>query len=805
MKSLLQDIRFAARVFARNPGFTAVAALTLALGIGANTAFFTVVNAVLLKPLPYEHPERIAAVNGALVTYSGTPSQSNLFDWRDHARSFEQLAFYQAVESGVNLTGEMGPERVTATEVTASFFQTIGVKPELGRVFAESEVSASDPRLAVIGYGLWKRRFAGDATIVGQNIRLNGVSFTVLRVMPAGFEFPGDAQIWVPATFGAGRVISSSASASVPQIFGRLRPDASLEQAQAELSLFSEMRKREAPNLSGSQRTITVIPFQRFLVGDARRPLWLLFGAVGFVLLIACANVTHLLLSRATSRRREMAIRATLGATRGRLVRQLLAESVILGALGGAGGLVMALSGVDALIALSPSTLPRSGEIRIDGWVMLFTVVISLTTGVLFGIAPAFQSSRIDLVEGLKEGALRTGLIGGRIRLRNLLVVGEIAIALVLLVGAGLLIKSFAKLYQIDPGFRPDHVVTVAVSLPRAEYREPAQRAAFFDQLIDRLAASPGVQSVGATNDLPLSVSAGGLFLFSIPGRPPERNFLDSFAAHFGVTPDYFRTMGIPILTGREFTEKDQTNATPVVIVNDRLAKHYWPAESPLGKRVTVMGESTTREVVGVVGDVRQMGLESDVQKAVYLPAAQSQVPLAFIAIRTDQKTALMVDTIRREVAALDPNLPLYDVKTMDQRLAKSTAQRRFSAVLLGLFGSLAFVLATVGIFGVVGYTVTQRTHEIGVHVALGAQRRDVLRLVLGQGLNLTLIGVAVGVGASFALTRVIKSLLYSVSPTDPITFASVSVLIAVVALLACYIPARRAMKVDPMVALRYE
>jgi len=805
METLWQDIRYGSRLFAKKPGFAAVAVLTLALGIGANAAIFTVINAVLLKPLPYEHAERITLLRGALPTYSGAPSQSNLFDWREHAQSFEHLAFYQAVESGVNLTGRTDAERANATEVTASFFPTMGVEPFLGRTFNESELSAGDSRVTVIGYGLWKRRYSGDTNIIGQSISLNGVPFTVFGVMPAGFQFPGEAEIWVPATFGSERVISSSASAFNQQIIGRLKPAVSLEQAQAEMTVFSELRKKVAPNMSGSRGTISVVPLQDHLVGKMRRPLWLLFGAVGFVLLIACANVTHLLLSRATSRRREMAIRATLGASRGRLVRQLLVESVMLAVLGGAAGLVAALWGVDALIALSPSVLPRSGEIGIDARVMLFSVIVSLATGLLFGIAPAFHTSRINLVQGLKEGGLGTGLITGRINLRNLLVVAEIGLALVLLAGAGLLIKSFARLYQIDPGFSADGVVTAAISLPPAEYREPAQRAAFFDQLIGRLGALPGVESVSATNGLPLSVTDIGLFLFSIPDRLPEPKFLDRVAANFAVTSDYFRTMGIPVLRGRAYTSDDHKNSAPVVIVNETLAKHYWPADDPVGKKVSALGESTPREVVGVVSDVRHLGLENDVHKALYLPAAQSSIPLSFVAVRSELRPATLAAAIRREVAALDPNLPLYDVKTMDERLARSTAQRRFSAVLLGVFASLALVLATVGIFGVVGYTVTQRTHEIGVRIALGAQRRDVLRLVLGQGMALALIGVAVGLTASFAVTRLIKGLLYGVSATDPVTFTGVSVLLAAVALLACYIPARRAMKVDPMVALRYE
>jgi putative ABC transport system permease protein len=784
------------------PSLTMVAVITLALGIGANTAVFSIVNAVLLRPLPYDHPERVMTIRSAPLSLGTQLSSSNLFDWRDHAPSFESLAAYNPASGGVNLTGEPEPERVEASEVTASFFETLGVHAIQGRTFAPEDEREGSNRVVVLSYGLWQRRFH-DSDIVGQTIRLNEVPHTVIGVAPPGVQSPANVDVWLPVSFGDSRVLTGPVM--MFNILGRLRPGASTAAARAEMQSFSEWLKTNAPR-PGFAPTIEVIPLHAELVQKVRPALLILFGAVGFVLLIVCVNVTNLLLARASVRRKEMAIRAALGASRLRLARQMLVESSLLAVLGGGAGLLLALWSVDLLKALGPSDIPRLREVKLDAIVFGFTLGVSLLAGFLFGLAPALQASKVDLNEALKEGATTAGRGLRLFGLRNLLVVAEVALALVLLVGAGLLIKSFFRVLDVSPGFDTRNVLTIALDLPHSRYPEAAQQTAFYQQLLDRLGALPGVQSVGATNALPLEKKGAVAFSFSIPGVAASDMPQGTFASHFIITSDYLKTMGIPIVEGRGINAEDKQGSPPVALVSQETARRYWPNESAVGKRIITMVEKTPREIVGVVGEVKQWGLESPLAvPAIYIPHQQLTWPVTTIAIRTDTEPLALVSAVRGEVQALDKDLPVYDIKSMRQRLADSIAERRFTLILLGTFAALALTLAAIGIYGVMNYSVTQRTREIGIRMALGAARKNVLWLIVGRGLLLTLVGVGVGLGAAYGLTRLLVSLLFGTSATDPTTFIVIAVVLTGVALGACFVPARRATKVDPMVALRYE
>jgi putative ABC transport system permease protein len=803
MRSMLQDLRYGLRRLSKSPGFTLVAAGALALGIGANTAIFSVVNAVLLRPLPYPEPEQLVQIweSRPRMNMARVESSPNEFlAWADESQSFSQLA---AVDfASFNLTGRGEPERVSAALVTASYFPLLGAAPAHGRAFLPEEDQPGKDNVAVLGHDLWQNRFGGDPAVVNQTVSLDGVACTVVGVMPRGFRLPNDARLARPVAFNAED--RTRPGSHFLQVFGRLKDGVTRERAEAEMAgIAARLEQTFASTNVGHQ--IVLVPLHEQLVGDVRPALLVLLGAVGLVLLIACANLANLLLARAEARRKEVAVRAALGASRWRIVRQLLAESVLLAALGGGAGLLLAAWGVDILVGLDPAGVRRVGEVGLDAGVLAFTVALSLATGLLFGLAPALQASKTDFVETLKEGGRSTGGGPGRSRLRGALVVSEVALTLVLLVGAGLLVKSFARLLEVDPGLDPRGVLTLDLSLPPAKYAERHQIAAFYQQLLAEVAALPGVETAGAVSVLPLAGDDNSNFV-QIEGRPPLPPGQALRAGRRNVSTDYFNALRIPLKAGRGIAPSDAADAPPVAVINEAMARSFFAGEDPLGKRLRTGGDkSPWVTVVGVVGDVRHRGLEVDTRPEMFFPHAQSPSRQMTLAVRTAGDPVSLVGPVRERVRAVDQDQPVGNVKTMETWVAESVASRRFSVLLLGVFALVAAALAAVGIYGVVSYGVAQRTHELGLRIALGARPRDVLRLVIRQGMRMTLIGAALGLAAALALTRVMSGLLYGVTATDPVVYAGVALLLVGVALLACYVPARRATKVDPMEALRHE
>jgi putative ABC transport system permease protein len=810
MRTLLQDMRYGFRVLAKRPGFTAVAVLALALGIGANTAIFSVVNAVLLRPLPYKEPERLAVVwetvsqAGQEMNKRNEVAMGNFRDWRAQNQVFEQLAALSY--ASVNMTGIAEPERIQGAVVTTNLFQVLGVEPAAGRSFLPEEEKVGGPRVVVLSQGLWQRRFGADPTLLGRTLTLNGNQFTVVGIMPPAFQlqFPSSMQVdmWLPMRIDAS---DTDRQAHYLYVLGRLKPGASIEQAQAGMTSIVGQLQGQYPE-TNADRGANVVALHKQLVGNVQPYLYVLFGAVGFVLLIACVNVANLLLARVAARYKEVAIRIALGASRWRMIRQLLTESLMLSTLGGLLGLLLAYWGIDLLIALTPPDVPRLNEIGLHGPVFGWTLLISLLTGVLFGLAPALQASKPDLNESLKESGGRTSGGLSRSRLRNLLVVSEVALALVLLIGAGLMIKSFMRLQQVNPGFKPKNLLTMNISLPRQKYKEKQQANIFFDQLFERVKALPGVESVGGIDPLPLSDSSettGFVFEGGPALAPADRPEVGDHV----ITADYFRAMRIPVLKGRSFNEQDREETPRAVVINEAMARRYWPNGDAIGKRIGFdeADKQIWWEVVGIVGNVRHQSLDAEAKPEVYFPYRQSPRNFMTVVVRTSSDPSLLVSALRDQVLAVDRDQPVFDIKTMEQRIAKSVAPSRFIMLLLAVFSALALALSAIGVYGVMAYLVSQRTHEIGIRMALGAQARDVLRMIVRQGMTLAVAGVVLGLIAAFALTRLMSSLLYEVTATDPLTFACVSALLMMVALLACYIPARRATKVDPMVALRYE
>jgi predicted permease len=808
MGTLIQDVRYGLRGLRHNLAFTVVAVCSLALGIGANTAIFSLVNAVLLKPPPFREPERLMMVweNQPGLGVNGDQVQpATYLDWKTQNHVFEDMAALSW--QTFNITGDGEPEKVPSYGVTANFFPMLGAQPALGRAFLPEEDTPGGAKVVIISHGLWQRRYGGERNIIGKELLLNGEKRTVVGVMPAGFQFlQSYIGLWVPAAFTSeGLAVRSENSLLV---LARLKPGTTQPQAQADMSAITERLVRDYPNdLSGIQAD--VVPIGEQLSGTVRRPLLVLLAAVGFVLLIACANVANLLLARAASRQKEIAVRSALGAGRWRIVRQLLTESVLLSLLGGAFGLLLAAWGFEFVKKLIPDGLALSTNLKLSLPVLGYATLISLVTGVAFGLAPALQASRTDLNEALKQGGGRAGSNAGG-TLRGALVVVEVALALVLLVGAGLLVQTISHMRGQYANLHPQELLTVRTVLPQNKYGALAKRAQFYDQVLARVQSIPGVVSAGYTTSVPLQWQ-GGANGFTIDGAQPPPGVMTN-AIHRQVSANYLQTIGMALREGRYLDEHDNAQSQLVMVVNETMARQYWRGESAVGKRISFGagdGSDPWRTIVGVVADVRQMGMDAPVKAEMYLPYSQVAVFPFFkprdLVIRTAGDPLSLVPAVRREVHAVDPDQPLSNIATMEQQLNDQTGTRGIGMILLASFAGLALLLATMGIYGVLAYFVTQHVPEIGVRLALGARPRDILALVLKKGMGLALGGVAVGLLAAFALTRLMSGLLFGVSATDPKTYALLALLLSLVAFLACYFPARRAMKVDPMIALRYE
>lgn len=811
MSTLLADIRFGARMLLKSPTVTFVAIVALTLGIGANTAIFSVVNGVLLRSFPYSDPEKLVLVwekrQGAR-TDQNVINLANFTDWMNQNQVFSDMAVF--FDRSLNLTSNGEPEEVPAQFATSNLFSVLGTTPLLGRTFVADDARDNQSAVAVISYGLWQRRFGGDAGIVGRQVTLNNRQYTVVGVMPANFgwhiqrgtEASKPADIWVPFQIAKEMIVRRGRFASA---VARMKPDVSIEQAQSEMNTIAARLEQQYPDFNKTWG-VNVVPLRTQFTGEIRTPLLILLGAVGFVLLIACANVANLLLARASSRRKEIAVRAGLGASRWRISRQLLTESVLLSLIGGMLGVLVAWWGTKALVALSPPALIDLQRVSVNVPVLLFTLGLSLLTGIVFGLAPALQATRFDLQGVLKEGSKNVGAAAGTHYLRNVFVVTQVALALVLLVGAGLLVKSFTRLQSVEPGFNSKDLLTVRVNLPFAKYDTDQKRIDFYQQALTQMRSIPGVESAGAINTAPFTGLYPGTNV-DVFGAPPLPAGQELKTGVLVTDSDYFATMQIPLLRGRLYTQRETTEMRHVVVVNETFVKKNLGGEDPLGKRLVIYmkQENTPTEIIGVVADNKHLALDTAVEPMVYWPHAELPYGGMTLMLRTSNDANAVASAARGVIRALDPQQPIGAVTTMEDLLSVSVARARFSASLLTVFSIVALVMAAVGIYGVMSYTVLQRTHEIGVRMALGAQRFDVLKLVVKKGIVLGVAGVAVGLAASFALTRLIATLLFEVTTTDKTTFAVVSLGLFLITLLACYVPARRATKVDPMKALRYE
>ena len=809
MQGLWQDLKYGTRMLAKNPAFTLVAVIALALGIGANTAIFSVVNAVLLRALPYQDADKLVIVwEKSQRNDQNVANPANFMDWSEQNSVFTEMA--AIADQNAVMVGDGEPEEIPSQFATTNLFSMLGVDALLGRTFTADDGKPDQPRVVVISYGLWQRRFGADPAIIGRKLNINRAEATVIGVMPAGFKWhikkgsltAKTAEMWAPWVITnemrtrRGRFMTVAA---------RIKPDVTFEQAKSEMNAIGARLEEQYHDFNANWG-VNVVPLRTQFTGELRPALLVLLGAVGFVLLIACANVANLLLARAAARQKEMAVRAAIGADRRRIIRQLLTESVLLAGLGGMAGLLLAWWGTDLLVSLSPRELADLQQVSINVPVLGFTLGVSLLTGIIFGMAPAFEATRFNLHESLKEGGKNIGGGARSHRLRGVFVVAEIALALVLLVGAGLLVRSFFRLQSVDPGFNAKNLLTMRLSLPSRKYDSDRKRIDFFRKAVEDIRALPGVEAAGATNFLPFAGPHAGT-LVEIEGRPklPPGQGLTTGSCVTDL--NYFEAMQLPLKRGRLFTEQEATEMRHVVVVNEEFARKNLPGEDPLGKRVTIYmkEDNVPCEIIGVVGDNKHSGLDKEIEPMAYWPHAELAYSFMTLVIRTRGDAASIAPAARQVIQQLDSEQPVADVRTMESLLADSVARARFSTLLLTVFAVIALVLAAVGIYGVMSYAVTQRTHEIGIRMAMGAQAIDVLKLIVKKGLTLTMCGVGIGLGAAFALTQIMSSLLYGVSATDPLTFGAISVLLALVALLACYLPARRATKVDPMIALRYE
>jgi len=809
MTTLIQDLRYGLRTLARSPGFTAVAMLALALGIGANTAIFSVVNGVLLRPLPYPEPTRLMMIYETAKFGQSSVAYPDFLDWQRENRSFTGMAAYRG--NDFNFTGSGQPEHLRGEVISASLLPVLGVNPLLGRNFLPQEDRQGAGGVVMLTGGLWKRRFAADPNILGKTLTLNAKTYTVVGVLPPDFQFPGQAELYAPLGQWRSVVLYDRQNHPGLHVVGRLKSGVNMATAQAEMTSIARALAEKYPK-SNAGEGATVMKMKDDMVGSIRPTLLLLLGAVGFVLLIACANVANLLLARSSARSREFAIRAALGAGRPRVVRQLLTESVML-ALGAAlAGLLLASWGTRLILAVVPDTLPRTQEIRLDPYVLLFTLLLSILTGVLFGLAPAFHSSQVNPQESLKEGARGSG--GGRHRAEGIFVVVEVGLAVVLLAGAGLMIQSIWRLWRVDTGFNPHNVLTTHVAMSPSVIASPAAIRLAYRQLVDRVASIPGVQSASITDLVPLSGDDSEIGFWLGKGPQPPQDQMSS-ALNYITTSDYLHVMGIPLKEGRFFTEHDTLTSTPVVVIDEVMAKHLFPGQDALGKQINLLLIGPV-QIVGVAGHVKHWGLDADdtakIRDEFYFPVLQ--VPDKFMSgavagltlvVRTAPDSLSVVSAVRAQVAGPTEDQPIFGVQTMEQIISDSLTERRFAMLLLIIFAFTALVLAAVGIYGVMSYAVSRRTHELGVRMALGAPRREILRLVVWDGMVMAAAGAAVGLAAALGLTRFLASLLYGVRPADPVTLAAVLLLFAGIATLACYVPAWRATRVDPLVALRYE
>jgi putative ABC transport system permease protein len=800
---MLNDFRYALRQLIKAPSFTFVAILTLALGIGACTAIFSVVNTVLLRPLDYPDPDRLVIIRETQLPkfpeFSVSPP--NFLDWQKQAQSYEYLA--ATTSASLNLTGEGEPQRLVGVKATAHYFEVYGVKPILGRMLLPEEDAVGKNHVVVLSYGFWKSVFGGARDAVGRSVQLNGEPYQIVGVAPYGFGAASKVDVWTPMAFKPDETANDARGGHYINVYGRLKPGVTFASAKAEMEVIAAQLAVQYPDPQKGWG-IFMLPLQDYSVRDVKPVLYTLLGAVGCVLLIACANLANLLLARATARHREISIRAALGAGRGRLVRQLLTESVVLAICGGVAGIVLARWGLDGLLALAPASLPRLSEIHLDSRVLLFSLALSVVTGIAFGIAPALLAARTDMNEALKQGTRGSTEGGIRGRLRSALVVIEVVFALVLLGGAGLLARSFIQLAHVDPGFNPENATLLRLSLPQRKYAQPEQQTAFANGLLERLKTLPGVQAVGLTQSMPL---VGDYVLgFLIEGRPALDPSEEPSTNYYAVTPDYFRAMGIRLVRGRLFTAQDDAKAPRVAIINETMARQYFPNEDPIGKRIHITnGPQTWREIVGIVADIKQYGVDKATSAQSYEPFAQAPFTSLNVVIRTSGSSAALLGALRPAVYAVDKDQPVGAIRPLEEIMAESIARQRFAMTLLTVFSAVALVIAAVGIYGVMAYNVVQRTGEFGIRMALGAQQGDVLRLVLTQGGKLIGLGLGIGLIATLAASYAMRSILFNTSAYDPLTLITITLVLAAVALVACFFPANRATKVNPIEALRTE